>query len=224
MDHNKTIKIGFVCFILCVLGLHLIPLVAGAEKIPVNNTNSTVIPTGTELNKNVSTKETASEKKTDQAFRVGPTVRVRPLSSEINKSADGLVEVFLDNPTLNDVPLEVDMTVDVPSNIYIYAQDGGMAGGAGAVTGHFSVPPGSARTINLHVTGQKVGTYPIHFSGIYWPDNNKDKWNSIGLDSSFDVKEPSSSQSQPGPTTKLPEIGFAGLVLILTVAFLMRRK
>lgn len=102
-----------------------------------------------------------------------------------------MVELFLNNPSLNDCTLEVDMAVEVPSDIYINAEDGGMSGGAGTVTGHFTVPPGSSRTITLHIKGQKIGTYPVHFSGMYWPGNNKDKWNPINLDNLFQVVETS---------------------------------
>ncbi len=173
--------------------------IVGAENIAANKMNFTAIKTGTELDKNVSLTETAVAKTTEQAFKVGPTVRLLSLNSEINKSSDGLVEVFLDNPTLNDMNLEVDMEVDVPSDIYIYAQDGSMAGGAGTVIGHFSVPPGSSRTIYLHVIGKKVGTFPIHFGGMSWTGNNKNNWNSISIENSFDVTEPSEI-----PVTALP--------------------
>lgn len=83
-------------------------LIAGAQENTTANTNST---TSTPV-------ETASK---EQIFRVGPTVSLRPLNSEIDKSQDGLVELFLNNPNLNDCTLEVDMEVSVPSDIYIYA-------------------------------------------------------------------------------------------------------
>jgi len=53
------------------------------------------------------------------------------------------------------------MEVSVPSNIYIYVQDCGMSGGAGTVTSHLSVPPGSSRTITLHTQGEKVDSLYI---------------------------------------------------------------
>jgi hypothetical protein len=162
-----------------------ISTVGAQENATANNTNSsTATLEKAESNNTKSPTEAAVETK-DQKFRVGPTVRLRPLNSEINKSADGIIEVFMNNPNLNDVTLEVDMSVDVPSDIYIYAEDGGMSGGAGTVNGHFTVPPGSSRTITLHIKGEKVGTFPVHFSGMYWPGDNKDKWNPINLDSSF---------------------------------------
>ena len=201
------------------------------DNITENNTNSsTGIHIGTESSQNASPTETAVATK-EQKFRVGPTVRLRPLNSEINKSADGLVEVFMNNPNLNDVTLEVDMAVDVPSDIYVYAADGGMTGGAGTVTGHFTVPPGSSRTITLHIKGEKVGTFPVHFTGMYWPGSNKDKWNPISLDSSFKVIEPS-TDIQPMPTSTpkhtfaiTPGFGVAtSLVFILMMVFLLKRK
>jgi hypothetical protein len=145
-------------------------------------------------------------------FRVGPTVSLRPLDSEINTSQDGIVELFLNNPSLNDCTLETDMVISVPSNIYIYAEDGGMTGGAGTVTGHFTVPPGSSRTITLHIKGEKIGRYPVHFGGSYWPGTNKNNWNPINLDNSFQVTEPS---KQPEKISLPYEISFSHIWRII---------
>lgn len=223
---------NFLSIILLIIFVTSIVLIsiAGAENTTVNNTKTTALQNVTDTNKNISTAGSAVATK-EQTFRVGPTVRLRPLNSEINKSADGLVEVFMNNPNLNDCTLEVDMAVDVPSDIYIYAEDGGLTGGAGTVTGHFTVPPGASRTITLHIKGENVGTFPVHFSGMYWPGNSKDKWNPINLDSSFEVKEPSPSpntQHTTEPTTGshlyLPGFGAASLVTTLIIVFLLRRK
>ena len=219
--------------LLTVLTLSLLITVIAAgltvakENAAANSTYSCKVNTSaaqpevTDSNKQVAPSQTVSAESKDQTFRVGPTVRLRPLNSEITKSADGLVELFMNNPSLNDVTLEVDVTVDVPSDIYIYAADGGMAGGAGAVTGHFTVPPGSARTITLHIKGAKTGTFNVHFGGMYWPGDNKDKWNPLSLDNSFNVVEPS---VQPTSSTKTPAFEAAGLVLVLMILFFVRRK
>lgn len=205
-------------------------LIAGAQENATEcSNNSTTLTNSTtsalvESESNMNDSPIKTQANTgEQAFRVGPTVRLRTLDSEINKSADGIVEVFMNNPNLNEVTLEVDMAVDVPSDIYIYAEDGGMTGGAGTITGHFTVPPGSSRTITLHIKGEKVGTFPVHFSGMYWPGNNKDKWNPINLDSSFDVIEPSSTTA-PTPASHMPGFGAGSLVFILVIVFIFRRK
>jgi hypothetical protein len=235
MKDEVIIVRKFLIILLLTISITSIVSTAGAQDNTTANNNSTTgIQIRTESSQNTSPTETAVATK-EQKFRVGPTVRLRPLNSEINKSADGLVEVFMNNPNLNDVTLEVDMAVDVPSDIYIYAEDGGMTGGAGTVTGHFTVPPGSSRTITLHIKGEKVGTYPVHFSAMYWPGNNKDKWNPINLDSSFEVKEPSTNTQ---PTTKpmvastaahnvqiTPGFGAAtSFLFILMMGFLLGRK
>jgi hypothetical protein len=202
---------------------------AGADgNATANNTNSTITSSSVQQQTIASSSNQMTPSQTAAAdtkgqFRVGPTVRLRPLNSEINKSADGLVELFLNNPSLNDVTFEVDMSVDVPSDIYIYAADGGMAGGAGAVTGHFTVPPGSARTITLHIKGAKTGTFNVHFGGMYWPGDNKDKWNPLSLDNSFAVEE--NSTPTPATTSKpLPGFEAESLVLVFMILFFVRRK
>jgi hypothetical protein len=148
-----------------------------------------------------------------ESFRVGPTVSLRPLDSEINTSQDGIVELFLNNPSLNDCTLETDMEVSVPSNIYIFAEDGGMAGGAGTVTGHFTIPPGSSRTITLHIKGEKIGTYPVHFGANYWPGTNKDNWNPINLDNSFQVRELSKQPDNISLFYGIPFSHICGVIL-----------
>jgi hypothetical protein len=198
-------------------------LVAGAqENATASDTNSTTSKLVETSNINGSPTETKVKTATE-SFRVGPTVSLRPLDSEINTSQDGIVELFLNNPSLNDCTLETDMEISVPSNIYIYAEDGGMTGGAGTVTGHFTVPPGSSRTITLHIKGEKVGKYPVHFNGMYWPGNNKDMWNPINLDNSFQVTEPSNSGHGPEPLP-MPGFGALGLIMILMMVTILRRK
>lgn len=212
----------FICLVLiCIV---FPSSIAGAqENTTVNENATTNTMDSTTVNEPKSSTATQVETETqEQIFRVGPTVRLRPLNSEINKSADGIVELFLNNPSLNDVSLEVDMSVSVPSGIYIYGEEGGMSGGAGTVTGHFSVPPGSSRTITMHIKGEEKGTFPVHFSGMYWPGDDKDKWNPISLDSSFKVNEPSSD----GPV-QMPDIPYsyilAGLIVIVGIVMIIRR-
>ena len=229
-------KFKTILYLTIIIMSSTLSLVAEArDNATVCDTNSTILtnsttltnsstPTPVKTESNTSNPTTETQVNTgEQAFRVGPTVSLRPLNSETNKSQDGIVELFMNNPNLNDVTLEVDMAVDVPSDIYIHSQEGGMTGGAGTVTGHFTVPPGSSRTITLHVKGEKVGTYSVHFSGLYWPGINKNKWNPITLDSSFAVTEPSYLGSESISKTA-PGVGAASLILILMIVYFVRRK
>jgi len=130
---------------------------------------------------------------TKQTFRVGPSVRLRPVNDVINKSADGIIELYMDNPSINDVTLNVDARVSVPAGIHVYGQGFGSAAAAGTVYGTFSVPPGTARTIYLNIKAEKVGSFTAHFSGLYWPENNKDDYQPLSLTHSFTVTEISSN-------------------------------
>ncbi len=132
----------------------------------------------------------------EQKFRVGPTVVLRPVNDVITENEDGLVELYIDNPSLNDVTLNVDARISVPAGIHVYGQGFGQAGAAGTVYGTFSVPPGSARTIYIDVKGEKTGTFTVHFSGLYWPGDNKDNYNPISLSHPFVVEETSKNSEQ----------------------------
>ena len=58
------------------------------------------------------------------------------------------------------------------------------------------MPPGSARTISIDLKGDKVGTYTVHFSGLYWPGDNKDNFNPLSLSHPFEVKEASENTEE----------------------------
>ena len=211
---RKSIKIISV-FLMVIISISI----ASAQE---NSTeNATESPTVTEAPTPI---ETAVQ---EAKFRVGPTVRLRPLNSEIEKDKDGIVELFMNNPSLNDVSLEVDMSISVPSGIYIYGEDGGMSGGAGTVVGHFSVPPGSSRTITLHIKGTELGNFPVHFSGMYWPDGDKDKWNPMSLDNSFKVLEKQSIDNIEDEMSKKGELPYsyilAGVIIVIGIVLIVRR-
>jgi hypothetical protein len=218
---NKSIK--KVVLMLCLLSIFIASIPSAiAEGNQTNQTNATVTPTVnvTAIPTPTITTTVAPTALGEKKFRVGPTVRLRPLNSNIEKDKDGIVELFLNNPSLNDISLEVDMSVSVPSGIYIYGEDGGMSGGAGTVVGHFSVPPGSSRTITLHIKGTEKGDFPVHFGGMYWPDEDKDKWNPISLDNSFKVIEPSASIPTPTPepgTEPKKELPYTWIILAAVV-------
>lgn len=132
----------------------------------------------------------------EQKFRVGPTVVLRPVNDVITENENGLVELYVENPSLNDVTLNVDARISVPAGIHVYGQGFGQAGAAGTVYGIFSVPPGNARTIYIDIKGEKAGTSTVHFSGLYWPGDNKDDYNPISLTHPFTVEEPSKSPAE----------------------------
>lgn len=173
---------------------------------------------------------------TPAKFRVAPTAVLRPVTSVIEREQDGIVELYMDNPSLNDITLRVEARVNVPSGIHVYGQSFGSAGAAGMVMGSFEIPPGTARTIAIVIKADKtarIGSHSIQFVGLYYPGENKDYYQPISLTYPLTVKQASKKPDDPKPSQGVPEGAEApgtpgfGIVLavvsIFGIARLLRR-
>ncbi|MDP3103223.1 MAG: PEGA domain-containing protein [Candidatus Methanoperedens sp.] len=146
---------------------------------------------------------------TQGKFRVGPSVTLRPVTDVIGSNQDGIVELFMNNPSLNDVALNVDIRVSMPTGIHVYGESFVQGVGAGVVGGTFSVPPGTSRTIILVIKADKsalIGSHTLMFTGLYWPGNNKDDYTPVSLTYSVDVKEASNNPESSEQWTPTPMI------------------
>ena len=132
-------------------------------------------------------------------FRQGPVVRLRPLNDEITNVQDGLVEIFISNPRVNDVTVEAEVFISVPSGIHVYGESFGAAAAAGTVRGDFVMAPGSSRTIPIYIKAENLGTFFVHFSGQYWPEGNKDGFQPVSLTAPIKV-----SAVSPDPRSAVP--------------------
>ena len=161
-------------------------------------------------------------------FRVGPSVTLRPVTDVIETNQDGIAELFMNNPSLNDVTLNVDVRISVPSGIHVYGQSFGEAAGAGVVAGTFSVPPGTSRTIAVVIKADKsarIGSHTLSFTGLYWPGDNKDQFQPLSLTYPVTVKEPSKnpesaevSNPKAVPTgAETPKVQIPGFGAVLAI-------
>jgi len=164
----------------------------------------TVEPTAVPATNETNVTETATPAPTEAKFRVGPTVTLRPVNDVIDKSQDGLVELYMNNPSLNDVTLTADVQIAVPSGIHVYGEGFGYGGAAGTVAGKFTVPPGTVRTIHINIKADKVGDFTVHFTGLYWPDDDKDAFQQVSLTHPLMVKEPSRPLDEEPTSTDEP--------------------
>jgi hypothetical protein len=217
---------------ICIIGIMLSGSVVVAEENATANATESVNVTATAT---VSPTEPTAEP-TEAKFRVGPTVTLRPVNDVIDKSQDGLVELYMNNPSVNDVTLTADVQISVPSGIHVYGEGFGYGGAAGTVAGKFEVPPGTVRTIHINIKSEKTGDFTVHFTGLYWPGDDKDAFHQISLTHPLKVNEPSPNpmDSQPtGETVETEESGKNELPVsfgILTVialaigAFLIRKS
>ena len=139
------------------------------------------------------------------AFRTGPTIALRPVNDVISWNQDGLVEVLFRNPILNDLAMEVELSVSIPSGFHLYGDGLATDVAAGTASAHYVVAPGHSRTIYLSIKAAKTGQTTIHFSANYWPADNKDLFNPISLSHPFTVTEASSDPLKPPSNTGKPE-------------------
>ncbi|VVB87693.1 Uncharacterised protein [uncultured archaeon] len=233
----KTLKLLFVNLLLFVILAS--PALSQNETTPAQTTTAPTVVATTAVPTVVVTTAAPTASATPAKFRVGPSVTLRPVTDVIETDQDGIVELFMNNPSLNDVTLNVDARVSVPSGIHVYGESFGQAAGAGVVYGTFSVPPGTARTIAVVIKADKsarIGSHTIQFTGMYYPGDDKDNYQPLSLTYSINVKaasknpessEPSNPENVPkaAETPKVPGFGAVlGLVGILAIARLLSRK
>jgi len=212
-------KLVAVCIVL--LWLAVIPTVAQENSITMNETNAkatpNIEPTISPASEPAIT-ETATLAPTEG---VGPTVVLRTVNDMITAKQDGRVELFVYNPLLNDVTLTMDVQISVPSEIHICGE-GYYNSAAGMVAGNFELPPGTIRTIQIPIKGEKVGIFNVHFTALYWPDDRKADFKQISLTHPFEVVEISDDLS-PTPTPSKESHStyvIIGLVAMIAISFI----
>ena len=241
---NISVVKAFIVLIILSMSMATIATAGdnvSTTSVPANPSKTTPVSTQSALQPDQSAEVVTSQPSgeitaaAEKKFRIGTTVRIRPLNDEIKKDQDGMVELYMDNPSVNDVRLTVDARISVPSGIHVYGQGFGQAAAAGMVYGVFEVPPGSARTINIVIKAEKLGDFSAQFTGTYYPEDNKDAYQPISLTHPFKVLEASADPNDPGtasetgkeakPTEKSPGISAIGAIFVLSIlGYALRRR
>ena len=125
----------------------------------------------------------------DRTVRIGPTVNLRPVKDDIIISEDGLIELYIDNPVINEEIMHADVKISVPSGISMNGQGFGNAESAGILHGVFDIYPGQAITIQMTIKAEKTGEFLTKFSGLYWLGDNKNNYQPISLTHTIKVRE-----------------------------------
>ena len=139
---------------------------------------------GYQISDNSSTSN-ISIKDDNEIFRSQPVIKIRPLNDEIAISTEGLIELYIYNPSVNDVILNVDIRMSVPSGIHVLGEGFGEFSGAGTVYGKFDISPGDAKTVYINIRPEKAGKFFVQLDAIYWPGNNKSAYQQITLTHDF---------------------------------------
>ena len=219
---------------ICIMGIMLSGSIVGAEEnATANATANATESVNVTATATVSPTQEPTAEPTEAKFRVGPTVTLRPVNDVIDKAQDGLVELYMNNPSVNDVTLTADVQISVPSGIHVYGEGFGYGGAAGTVAGKFEVPPGTVRTIHINIKSEKTGDFTVHFTGLYWPGDDKDAFQQISLTHPLTVNEPSVNPNDPKPINEpnpnesnsvpVPS-GFLALIALAFVALVIRKS
>ena len=170
--------------------------IGGADVFPLKVIPAQPVATEAPSAQTVATKVPSAQ--TGGKFRENPTTRLRPVEDVITSDQDGIIEAFMFNPSVNDVPLSVDLVLTVPAGIHVYGEGFACSGtGAGTCAGYFTMLPGQSKTVVINVKSEKVGSHQIHLSGYWWPGDIKDMRQPISLTHPFKVTSPSKDLSDP---------------------------
>jgi len=169
----------------------------------------------------------------EEKFRIAPTVQLRPVVDIIGEGQDGIVEIYMSNPALNDVTLTTEVWIDIPMGIDVTGEGFIVNVAAGTAHALFEVTPGTSKAIHVNirpVESYEEKTVIIHVFGYYWPGQNKDDSHQISLTHPFKIQSKPLA-TQPKPLTPQPEPltppGFEAVFVIaglLAVAYLLRRR
>lgn len=160
---------------------------------------------------------------TQKEFRVGPKVRLRPVNDIIAPNEDGIVELYMSNPELNDVTLTTEVWVDIPTGMHVTGEGFAVDAAAGTAHALFTVPPGNSKTIHVNVKPVKSyedRTITVHASGYYWPEGDKDNSNPISITHPFKIQTDPVKTPRTKETPK-PTPGFEGIFAIASIAMIL---
>ena len=170
-------------------------------------------------------------------FRREPYVVFQPANTNITTDAHGLVDLYIENPGVNDVVLHVSTKIHVPPNLYLFGLSGGSTGATGVVTTKSDIAPGEHVTVRALIQPTRTGVYQLDYHVTYYPVGHKELANDISSSCEITVEgippiptvtptpEPIHAQT-PAPTRDIS--GFYAMFVIASVlgAFylLMRQK
>ena len=128
---------------------------------------------------------------------------------------------FITKPTMH-----VQAIIIPPSGMSVSSSEF-VESGAGQYTTTYDIEPGKGRDIEVRIAANQVGDFNVTGRVVYYFGENKKDVEDHTLDLPIQVE---SSEPQPtpepasGPLNNISGLGVASLVLILIVAFILRRN
>ena len=135
-------------------------------------------------------------------FKMAPSVVFQPANTKITKDAGGAIELYIENPEVNDATLHVCVKIYVPPNLCLYGLFGGATGGTGVVTATFNIEPGRHKTVKALIRSARTGVYILDCNATYYPVGHKELASDIS--SSYEMTVECIPTPTP-PATPMPE-------------------
>lgn len=165
---------------------------------------------------------------TPRPWRVNPSVALSSTKTRVKVGEDALLTLSMVNPSANDVGLEVDAILKVPSGVNVESTSF-VSGGSNQVLGKFALQPGKENHVAIRIQANEAGEKLVESQMIYFPIGNKDSFEQLQQTHTLRFEAPGASPTAtpaPSPVPK-PTPGFeaaAGLGVLLAIAFLLRLR
>lgn len=190
MASNKTRTAIILAAVILVSSIGL-PLMAGTTVAQENNTTAT--DNSTTTSPAAETCEDPTTPQMDQARLYAP-------QKTITAGEAGRIDGGFQLSNTVDCPVEVAVTLRVPSGMSISGGSDWGSAGAGMVTTTFTMQPGSGiRDLSGNVYSEETGQLRVTGDIEYWPAGHPEMSQEIdGLTFNFDVQEPNSPPDGDG--------------------------
>lgn len=174
-----------------VIGIAIISLLAmsGSVVADVADGNESIDPEGSV--------DPGSEADTEHDwFNIEPRTSIHTPYTTVTEDQEAIVEVSISNPSLNDQPVEAEISGSYPSGMSIAGENLGNAGG-GQFTGSVTIAPGSERTITIRLAPNELSDFTV--DGVFmYTHADTDRIDQTNLQRPFSV--------EVDDTENLPEI------------------
>ena len=220
--------------IFCLL-IVFTPLIAADGNTTANaTTNETSVQTPTPTPTVTSATPTMTVQPAT-GFRREPYVIFQPANTKITKDAHGSVELYIENPEVNDIVLHVSAKIHTPPDLFLYGSFGGATGATGVVTAKFDIAPGKHTTVKALIQPTRTGVYLLDCHATYYPVGHKELASDISSSYEMTVEGippvPTVTPTpEHTPTSSTNDIsGFGSMfaiasVLVLGVFYLLMRQ
>ncbi len=208
---TKSTLIGTVVASLLLITAFAGPVTAVQEEANLQEINGIESASLQEANETTTETTTTPTESPECTPSQEPKLQVADLhtsDSVIEKGSPGRISGSIVLDVTMECPVMVQLTLNIPNNMYIQGESDVQSGGGGVITSTFIVEPGEAKDIAATVYGTELGQHTIVADITYFPVGHEEMAREIdGLSMTFTVEDPVEPNTETGST----QTGISGL-------------